>query len=890
MILVEDAMVKESAMAVHLGSGNFHDPDHIPGLFHLLEHCFFAGSKHFPEHNQINNWIDNHHGHLNAWTTTESSCYFFDIACEHFETAVAMLCDMLINPLLTLEGIEKEIQAIDAEFMAKVTDEQRRLIQVQRETCNPSHPFSRFSAGNKSVFHQISLPEIQSQLQQLHKAHVSTENLVISIVVPSMNESLKKSIEGLLEQFPQSKKPVLIEDTPLYLPQQLQQLITVKSLKPQHRLVLTFSVRNTLCHFRKKPENLISHLMGYEGDGGLIHYFKKKHWATTLIAGGGLQGLNFQDFNINIQLTDDGLENLDAILHAVFYFVSLIVDAKDLKWRFDEKAKLNDIAFEFQVKDKPLEQAQQVVHQFVHYHEQYLLYGDYVMDDFDEDFIKGFAADICRENMRMLLVSPAGLAPGKAQTTQYYDTQYCVEELITCEDLDTEEFQRDLFLPPKNQYIPNIESDIPAVTTAPPSRIKPESGHSLWLGTNTEYSEKRGECFFSFTHKYQDNNLADVAKRKLWAKLVQEQLIETFYPAQLAGIHFNVYAHQTGIGFHTSGFADKQLELTKQIINNLNTSCTEPAFFQLYKEQYLTSLQNRVVNKPLNRLFTYLQVLLIRGAYLPEDLLEETNRIVLDDLLPFQQREIANSSVEMMLYGYWEKSALHAFCESLPLPSLSQHSSVPKQGVTLLREITENAFEVNSNHSDSAMVYYLQSPRCDLQAKAKMMLIESILAGFYFNWIRNNKQLGYMVGTGFMPFNDHPGIALYTQSPNACVNTLEKETRSCLFAFAGLLADFEESQWQSCKNNVLRQLKNTNLSFSVLCQRYWSAIGEDNHEFNEEELLADKISSIKLADAIEFFTKLVQDPHSPFIMYSNGVHPPLNANHIVKLDSIYRYK
>lgn len=890
MILVEDALGKESAMAVHLGSGNFHDPDHIPGLFHLLEHCFFAGSKHFPEHNQINNWIDRHHGHLNAWTTTESSCYFFDITIEHFETAVAMFCDMLINPLLTLDGIEKEIQAIDAEFTAKVTDEQRRLIQVQRETCNQAHPFSRFSAGNKSVFHQMSLPEIQQQLKLLHTKHLCSDNIVVSIVVPNISSSLKNAITRLLTQFPQGKAPVLAHDTPLYLPQQLQKFITIKSLKPQHRLLLTFSVRNTLCHFRKKPENLISHLIGYEGDGGLIHYFKKKHWATTLIAGGGLQGLSFQDFNINIQLTDDGLENIDAILQSVFYFVSLIVNANDLKWRFEEKATLNDIAFEFQVRDKPLEQAQQAVHQYIHYHEEYLLNGDYVMDDFDEDFIKGFAADICRDNMRILLLSPENIQSNEYLTTQFYDTQYSIDEVHSFETENLEDCIQNLFLPPQNLYIPDIEQVIPAVITTPPSRIKPESGHSLWLGTNTEYSEKKGECFFSFTHKYQDNNLADVGKRKLWAKLIQEQLIETFYPAQLAGIHFNVYAHQTGIGFHTSGFADKQLELTQQIISNLNTSCTEPAFFQLYKEQYLTSLQNRVVNKPLNRLFTYLQVLLIRSAYLPEDLLEETNRIVLADLLPFQQREIANSSVDMMLYGYWEESTLRSFCESLPLPNLPKPTNVAKQGVTQLREISENAFEVGSNHSDSAMVYYLQSPRCDLQAKAKMMLIESILAGFYFNWMRNNKQLGYMVGTGFMPFNDHPGIALYTQSPVACVNTLEKETRSCLFAFARLLADFEESQWQNCKNNLLRQLQNTNLSFSVLCQRYWSAIGEDNHEFNEEELLADKICSIKLSDAIEFFTLLVQDPHSPFIMHSNGMHPPLNADHITKLDDIYRYK
>ena len=87
-------------------------------------------------------------GQQNAWTGSEFCNFFFDCQTRALSRALDYFSAMFMAPLFDESLINKERQSIDSEFRLKEKDELRRLYQVHKTTCNPEHPFSKFSVGN----------------------------------------------------------------------------------------------------------------------------------------------------------------------------------------------------------------------------------------------------------------------------------------------------------------------------------------------------------------------------------------------------------------------------------------------------------------------------------------------------------------------------------------------------------------------------------------------------------------------------------------------------------------------------------------------------------------------------------------------------------------------
>lgn len=67
------------------------DPNNLPGLAHFCEHMLFLGTKKYPEENEYAKYLTQHGGASNAYTATDYTCYFFDVAPEHLPGALDRL-------------------------------------------------------------------------------------------------------------------------------------------------------------------------------------------------------------------------------------------------------------------------------------------------------------------------------------------------------------------------------------------------------------------------------------------------------------------------------------------------------------------------------------------------------------------------------------------------------------------------------------------------------------------------------------------------------------------------------------------------------------------------------------------------------------------------------
>lgn len=69
-------------------AGSLSDPPNIAGLSHFCEHMLFLGTKKYPKENEYSQFLSEHAGSSNAFTSGEHTNYYFDVSHEHLEGAL----------------------------------------------------------------------------------------------------------------------------------------------------------------------------------------------------------------------------------------------------------------------------------------------------------------------------------------------------------------------------------------------------------------------------------------------------------------------------------------------------------------------------------------------------------------------------------------------------------------------------------------------------------------------------------------------------------------------------------------------------------------------------------------------------------------------------------
>ena len=62
ILLISDPNTDKAAAAMDVRVGYFSDPEHIPGLSHLLEHMLFLGTEKFPDEDAFDRFLSTRRG------------------------------------------------------------------------------------------------------------------------------------------------------------------------------------------------------------------------------------------------------------------------------------------------------------------------------------------------------------------------------------------------------------------------------------------------------------------------------------------------------------------------------------------------------------------------------------------------------------------------------------------------------------------------------------------------------------------------------------------------------------------------------------------------------------------------------------------------------------
>ncbi len=198
---------------VLFATGSKYETKNINGISHFLEHLFFKGTKSRPKAGQVNRELDRLGAQSNAFTSKETTGYYVKAASKHFDVALDVVSDILLEPLFKKEEIEKERGVILQEISMYEDDPRRQSFDLFEEVLYGDQPAGWDTAGYPEIVKKITREDIVTY----KNSHYLASNAVVTVAGNIEPSVAFKKIHKAFSKMPDGKKieKLRVEDSQL---------------------------------------------------------------------------------------------------------------------------------------------------------------------------------------------------------------------------------------------------------------------------------------------------------------------------------------------------------------------------------------------------------------------------------------------------------------------------------------------------------------------------------------------------------------------------------------------------------------------------------------------------------------------------------------------------
>jgi len=882
VVLISDPATDKAAASLNVHVGSASDPEGREGMAHMLEHMLFLGTEKYPKPGEYKDFLSSHGGNHNAYTALLDTNYFFDVNKDYLEPALDRFAQFFIAPLMTAKYVQNERQVVHSEYQSKLRIDGWRIRSAQKQVMNPAHPASRFNIGSEQTLADRGEQSIRQELLEFYQQHYSANLMTLTVLGQEPLGQLEQWVRNKFSAVANSEQTELTIEQPQFKPEQLPARLNVSPIKDEHRVSLWFPLPAVKPHYTAKPVRYIAYVLGYEGKGSLLSLLKQKGWANSLWAGLGTDNDNEASLAVSIDLTPAGVEAVNQVLSKVFDTIQLMQHEGVSERLFDEQRRLAEIGFRFQEASEPIALVRRMAALMNDYPTADLLRGPYVMTDYQPELIARYLKQLRPDNV---LVTVSSQAVATDQTDPWFQTPYQFRQ-ISAEQIQLwadKAIDSALTIPAPNHFIPERLSlrDVPAASAAIPTLLTKQNGLRLWHQLDTRFGVPRAEFYFSLRSPLANDSAEHAVLTQLYVKMVEDQLSELSYPAYVAGLDYKIYKHMRGVSVRLSGFDEKQPLLLEQILTALKKPRIDPSVFERIKDELQRKLLSARNNTPYHQTYREISDLLLTPQWSDEDQLSVLEKLSATQLQRFVPELLGQLEVVSLAYGNLSPSEARALGERLSAQLLASAEpvQVPRGRLLKLEPGQDYIRDLNIEHQDSALTMYIQGPDKSNSRRVLFGLLAEYLESPFFEKLRTEEKLGYIVFASTMPLLDAPALAFTVQSPSANPQQLQRHIDDFLAHQSERIAQLTEDDLARLQASLRSRLLAQDQTLQDRAERYWVEIDRDNTAFDTREQLAQAVSEITLSEFIAAYQNdiIAQDKRRLIVRSTGQAHEALSV-------------
>jgi len=176
-IIHEPRKTDSVAVEINVKTGSINETKEINGISHFIEHLVFKNTKNKTQ-KQLSSAIEDVGGTLNAFTDNERTAFHAQVLKKHFNIALEILSDIVLNPLFLEKDIEQERKVILREMnMYEDTP------MIYQQMLLPNKLFQKHPLGNMIIGTKKSMSSItRKQVLDYYHKHYTPNNISIAVV------------------------------------------------------------------------------------------------------------------------------------------------------------------------------------------------------------------------------------------------------------------------------------------------------------------------------------------------------------------------------------------------------------------------------------------------------------------------------------------------------------------------------------------------------------------------------------------------------------------------------------------------------------------------------------------------------------------------------------
>jgi predicted Zn-dependent peptidase len=200
-----------ASVALMFKIGSRYEPEPIAGVSHFVEHMVFKGSRRYPTAKAVAEAIEGVGGELNAATDKETTVYWARVPGDKLANAIEVLTDIVQNPILDPEEVEKERDVILEELRMYLDSPGDHVHTVFEEELWPHHPLGIDIAGTEESVRAIGVDDIRRHLQENYLG----SDLVVAVAGNVDHAAAIEMLQPTLAAWPEGRLAEFVPAEPL---------------------------------------------------------------------------------------------------------------------------------------------------------------------------------------------------------------------------------------------------------------------------------------------------------------------------------------------------------------------------------------------------------------------------------------------------------------------------------------------------------------------------------------------------------------------------------------------------------------------------------------------------------------------------------------------------
>mmetsp|Transcript_15952 Transcript_15952/g.22803 ORF Transcript_15952/g.22803 Transcript_15952/m.22803 type:complete len:909 (-) Transcript_15952:68-2794(-) len=841
----------------------------------------FMGTEKYPDENSYNEYLSQHGGSSNAYTDAENTNYYFDVAADHLAGALDRFAQFFINPLFTPSATERELQAVDSEHAKNLHNDHWRLYQLYKTVANREHPFSKFGSGCLATLKTTPDAkgiDVRQELLNFHHQFYSSNISYLVVLGKESLEELKQIVDTCF---------ALIKNKNLPVPQfgtfsrpfssaELMRCVKVVPVNDSMRVVeIFFPMREVNSLYLSKPTRYISHLFGHEGRGSILALLKAKGWANELSAGDNHSFSDWAAFTIWIEVTEEGLSNVDRIVEVVMAYIKMIRNEGPQKWIHDETATVASCQFQFLSKRPPIDYTSTLASSMHLYSAEHVLSGRYKIFNYDPTAIEECLSYLVPSNA-LVLIFDKNFEGTTDKEEIWYGTNYSLEPIE--EDLMNQWLNTSVHseLIHSLLHLPTPNTLIPTDFTLLKDTGEPKDYPCLWLNTDTcrlwykpDNVFQMPKCNLIILIKTIEcqRTLESNVLCNLWVSVVEELCKEPFtYAASMASLHCNFQPSKYGIEIHLSGFNHKLHLLLKMVVAEIRTiqsNLTSEVFTRI-QDKLFQQYQEFFFSQPYSHASYAADLALERSKFSIEKKIEALQLISVERFIEFSMSFLTDIQLEILVHGNVSRiEGAEIAATLIDGFKLKPNMAIqPLQKVIKLNSTQEYLLrlpEFNGADTNSALATLYQIGVIDIETNATLAFLHHLVKEPSFNELRTQEQLGYIVFTTIKTNgNNVKSLMFLIQSDVYSPVFLDARVEAFIDRFRAKLVGMPHEEFQANINAVVDLFLEKNKNLGEETSQYWSEISNQTYLFKRYQLIAEFVKTkMSLDILLGFFDSFI---------------------------------